>query len=181
MNFRIQFTVWLIGCISGLSLVITSATLNFWLAKEQISNTNIGLFSLVALPYCINFIWCPILDRIKLPVLYNIAGHKLSWIIFLQIILSAAVFMLGNTSPSLNLTQTAIWAFVISMISSTKDSLLGALRGEISSLQNQGLASGIYIFGYRIGMLLGTSGAIFLSIYINKCKSSNKNVFLHHK
>jgi PAT family beta-lactamase induction signal transducer AmpG len=167
MNFHIKFALWLIGCISGLSLVITSATLSFWLAKEQVSNTNIGLFSLVALPYCINFIWCPILDRFKLPILGDIVGHRLGWVIFLQVILSIAVFMLGNTSPSLDLLQTAIWAFIISLISSTKDSLLGTLRSEISNLKEQGLASGIYIFGYRIGMLLGTSGAIFLSIYIS--------------
>jgi PAT family beta-lactamase induction signal transducer AmpG len=167
MNFKIQFAVWLIGFISGLSLVITSSTLNFWLAKERISNTDIGLFSLIALPYCVNFIWCPILDRIKLPILESITGQRLSWIIFLQVILSGAIFMLGNTNPSLNLIETAIWAFIVSLISSTKDSLLGTLRSEISNLQNQGLASGIYIFGYRIGMLLGTSGAIFMSIYMS--------------
>lgn len=167
MFLKIQFAVWLIGFISGLGLVITSATLNFWLAKEQVSNLDIGLFSLVALPYCINFIWCPILDKVKLPILESIVGHRLSWVILLQVILSAAIFILGSTSPSLNLMHTAIWAFIVSLISSTKDSLLGAFRSEVLNLQNQGLASGIYIFGYRIGMLLGTSGAIFLSIYIS--------------
>jgi PAT family beta-lactamase induction signal transducer AmpG len=167
VHIKLHFAVWLIGCISGLSLVVTGATLNFWLAKEQISNTEVGLFSLVAIPYCINFIWSPILDRFRLPFLSSLLGHRLSWIFALQIILSLMIFLLSQTSPSANLAQIALLSVAIAFISSTKDNLLGAFRSDIISSQGQGVASGIYIFGYRIGMLLGNSGAIYLSTYLS--------------
>jgi PAT family beta-lactamase induction signal transducer AmpG len=167
MTLKYNFAIWLMGCISGLGIVITSATLNFWLAKEQVSNAEIGLFSLVALPYCINFIWSPILDRFKLPILGEIFGHRLGWVFLLQMTLGGAIFLLSLSSPLVNLMQVAFLAVIIAFISSTNDNLLNAIRSEILPINAQGFASGIYIFGYRIGMLLGTSGAIYLSIYLS--------------
>jgi PAT family beta-lactamase induction signal transducer AmpG len=167
MNFRTHFAIWLIGCISGISIVLTGSTLNFWLAKEQISTAEIGMFSLVALPYCINFIWSPILDKFYLPILSNIFGHKLSWILVLQVLLSIATFCLSNLSPLVDLWLVAIVAFSIALLSSTNDNLLSALRSEFLDLKDQGPASGTYVFGYRIGMLMCNSGAIYLSTVLS--------------
>ena len=53
--------IWLIGLMSGFTIMITGNTLNFWLAKESIDIRTIGIFALISLPYAINFIWIPIL------------------------------------------------------------------------------------------------------------------------
>lgn len=150
------------GFISGFILLISGNTLNFWLAESKIDITAIGLFSLISLPYAINFLWAPLLDKVKLPIITNIFGQRLSWIYFLQILLATSVYILSFYSLN-NLLGFAFWALIVSFFSATGDTALGALRTEIINPEKQKTTAGIYIFGYRIGMLLSSSGAIFLS------------------
>lgn len=164
---RKYFIVWLLGLISGFTLMISGNTLNFWLAKEGIDIRTIGVFALVSLPYSINFIWAPIFDTKKIPVISEIFGHRLSWVIIIQVLLSLAVYLLSMVAPSEDLSVFAVLAFVVSFLSSAQDTVLGALRTEIIDRDSQGAVSGMYIFGYRIGMLISSSGAIYLSVYLN--------------
>lgn len=167
MEFKIHLTIWLMGFISGLSLTLTGATLNFWLAQSKISTAEIGLFALVAMPYCINFIWSPILDTYKLPILNRFFGQQLSWILLLQTILGVLVFLLSFFDPATSTLKIAILALIIAFISSTNDNLLSALRSQIISAKHHGQSAGSYVFGYRIGMLVCSSGAMYLSIFIS--------------
>lgn len=158
--------IWLMGFISGMTLLITGNTMNFWLAHEKVDLTSIGMFSLISVPYAISFLWSPILDHLKIPIFSRFFGMRFGWIIILQISLSIAVFYISDLSPHENLYEFAFMGLVIAFLSSTQDVALGALRTKIVSSDKQGVVSGIYIFGYRIGMLIGSSGAIYASIYM---------------
>lgn len=161
------FLIWLFGAISGFTLMISGNTLNFWLAKQQIDIKTIGVFSLILTPYAFNFIWAPIFDTKRIYWLDNILGHRLSWICLIQVVLAFFVFVLSCLNPNQNIYFFALIGFVISFLSSAADTVLGALKTEIIVKKSQGAASGIYIFGYRIGTLLSSSGAIYLSSIIN--------------
>jgi len=156
----------LLGMISGFTLMISGNSLNFWLAKEGEDVTIIGIFTLVSLPYAINFIWAPLFDYVKLPFLSKKLGHRLSWIFLLHILLSINIYILSINDPKDNLWLFAMIATGISFLASAQDSVMGALKTEIIHKNQQPAVSGIYIFGYRIGMLLSSSGAIYLSIYV---------------
>jgi MFS transporter, PAT family, beta-lactamase induction signal transducer AmpG len=158
--------IWILGLMSGFSLMISGNTLNFWLSKESIDIRTIGVFALISIPYAINFIWAPIFDTIKLPILSNNFGQRISWIIIVQLLLSLFVYILSTMSPADNLLSFAFTGFCISFFASAQDTILGALRTEIVDKESQGAISGMYIFGYRIGMLLSSSGAIYISIYM---------------
>lgn len=160
------FTLWLFGLISGFTLMISGNSLNYWLAKEHIDLQSIGIFAFILLPYSINFLWAPVFDSIKLGALGKALGHRLGWLVIIQIILAIFVLMLSFLSPQGNLILFAAIGFVIAFFSSAQDTILGALRTEIISKEAQGPASGVYIFGYRIGMLISSSGAIYLSASI---------------
>ncbi|XVN43174.1 MAG: MFS transporter [Candidatus Rickettsia vulgarisii] len=160
------FVILLFGLISGFTIMITGNTLNYWLAKENISLQSIGIFSFILLPYSINFLWAPIFDTIKLGYLNRIFGHRLSWICLINILLSLSIFLISLINPTSNLILFAFIGLLISFLSSTQDTILGALRTEIIAKDKQGAVSGIYIFGYRIGMLISGSGAIYLSTYM---------------
>ncbi len=69
--------VWLIGLMTGFTIMITGNTLNFWLAKEGIDVKTLGTFSLITLPYAINFIWGPVFDTRQVPVLGKIIGNRI--------------------------------------------------------------------------------------------------------
>jgi PAT family beta-lactamase induction signal transducer AmpG len=146
--------------------MIGGNTLNYWLAKEHIDLRTIGIFAFTSLPYAVNFLWAPIFDTKELGYLSKLFGQRLSWVLLIQIALSINVFILSNLNPTNHIFLFAIFALIISFLSSAQDSVLGALRTEIISKESQGVASGIYIFGYRIGMLISSSGAIYFSDYM---------------
>ncbi|RTK92830.1 MAG: MFS transporter [Rickettsiales bacterium] len=159
--------IWIFGLMSGFTLMISSYTLNYWLSIEKINIKTIGAFSLISIPYAINFMWAPILDTKKIPVIYAILGAKLSWLLVIQFMLGICVYILSNYTPTNNLTHIAVFGILVSFFSSSQDSLLGAMRTEIVSSDQQGEISGIYIFGYRIGMLLSSSGVVYISQYLS--------------
>ena len=58
----------LTGFASGLPLYILIQLIPAWLRSSDVSLVDIGLFSLVGLPYAWKFIWAPVLDRWVLPL-----------------------------------------------------------------------------------------------------------------
>lgn len=158
--------VWLFGWISGFTIMLSGYTLNYWLSFEKIDIRTIGLFSLISIPYAINYTWAPVFDAKKIPLLSAVFGHRLSWLVLIQVFLSMAVYLMSTFEPNSELVPIAISGFLISFFASAQDSILGALRTELVEKRSQGAISGWYVFGYRIGMLVSTSGAIFISQYI---------------
>jgi PAT family beta-lactamase induction signal transducer AmpG len=160
------FIIWLLGAMSGFTLMISSNTLNFWLAKDGIDIKTIGIFALISLPYAINFLWAPIFDTKKTPILSKFFNQRISWLILIQILLSYNVYLMGTLNPTTELLMVAFYGILVSLFASAQDTILGALRTEIVQRERQGEISGMYIFGYRIGMLISSSGAIYISKYI---------------
>ena len=158
--------VWLFGLMSGFTIMLSGYTLNYWLSFEKIDIRTIGAFSLVSLPYAINFTWAPLFDTKKIPFLHSAFGQRLSWLLLVQLLLSAAVYLISTFDPTQELLPLAISGLLISIFASAQDSILGALRTELVDKRHQGEISGMYIFGYRIGMLLSSSGAIYISQYM---------------
>lgn len=159
-----MLTIWLFGFTSGFALLISGNTLNFRLAESGVSKINIGLFSFVAIPYAINFLWAPIIDSIKIPYISNKLGKRRGWLILLQALLSVCCLLLSFLDPREQFYSLAIIAFIASIFSSSQDITLSAIRSEILSTKDTGMGSAIYSFGYRIGMLFGSSGAISVSV-----------------
>nr|WP_284524971.1 MFS transporter [Orientia tsutsugamushi] len=162
-----QLQIWLLGFISGFTLLINSNTLNFWLASEGISKSNIGLFSIIFLPYSINFLWAPLLDSKKIICLSSLLGHRISWLVIIQSLLAISIFIMSHLSPATELYTISIVAFIISVLSSTQNVILGAIRSSIVQSNKQGLFSGVYIFGYRVAMIISGSGAMYYSTVIS--------------
>ena len=82
--------VGLLGFFSGLPLALTSSTLTAWLFDSGVERTAIGLFAAVATPYAFKFIWSPLMDGLRLPVMWRL-GKRRSWILLTQIALVCAM------------------------------------------------------------------------------------------
>ena len=74
-----------LGAASGFPNQITESALQAWFKDLHVSNTDIGIFSYVALPYLLKFLWAPLLDRYPLPLL----GRRRGWILLMQFMLAA--------------------------------------------------------------------------------------------
>ena len=95
-SFRIyvdirMLRILLLGAISGFPWVIIGSSLSLWLKEEGLSRSTIGWAGLIFAVYAFNYLWAPLIDRIRIPLLTNKVGHRRSWIILMQLI-SAALF-----------------------------------------------------------------------------------------
>ncbi|KAF8818295.1 MFS transporter [Rickettsia endosymbiont of Cardiosporidium cionae] len=168
INKKKYFTIFIYGVFSGFTLMITGNTLNFWLTCVDIDIKSIGLISIITLPYAVSFIWAPILDRIRIEYLdYVYKNHYVRWLLVIAVCLTFTILIISYLDPQHNIYEFAFAAFLVAFFSSTKDIILNTLRSILVHKQYQLKISGIYIFGYRVGMILSGSGAIYLSSSIS--------------
>ena len=78
--------IFLFGFMSGFPWVLIGSALSLWL-KEKWTKQKHCCAGLEDGVYAINFLWAPLVDRIKIPFLSNKIGHRKSWIISMQIII----------------------------------------------------------------------------------------------
>ena len=154
--------IFFLGISSGLPLALILSTLKVFLVDVNVDIKTIGLFSLIALPYSLKFLWAPIVDSVSLPFLTKTLGRRRSWIIFAQFLLIASIIALGLFSKG-NILNVAIIAILIAIFSATQDMAIDAYRIEKIKAEDQGIATSFYVYGYRIGMLISGAFALVLS------------------
>jgi PAT family beta-lactamase induction signal transducer AmpG len=153
----------LMGFSSGLPLPLTLSTLSYWLAKVGVDKTSIGLFALVGLPYSFKFLWAPVVDQVRLPVLSATLGRRRGWTLVSQAGLATGIVALGLTDPAVRPMATAAAAVAVAFLSATQDIAIDAYRIEILDEPEQGAGAAATQLGYRIGMLASSAGAIALA------------------
>ena len=152
-----------LGFSAGLPLLLVFGTLSYWLRKEGIDRTTIGYISWVALLYGFKFVWAPIVDRLKIPVLGNWLGQRRSWMLLAQLGVIIGLFAIASTNPTSQLNMLVLFALLIAFSSATQDISIDAWRIEAVPVNKQGAMAGTYQLGYRVGMLLAGAGAFFIA------------------
>jgi len=149
----------LMGFSCGLPLPLTDSFLKAWMKNADVDLTLIGMMSLVGLPYTLKFLWGPIFDRYTPSFL----GRRRGWLLLAQISLMAAIAWLGFTDPLHSPAMVVLVALFVTFFSASQDIIVDAYRREDLSDQELGLGSSIYIYGYRIGMLLSSGGGLIMA------------------
>ncbi len=165
LDIRI-FYIFLLGFSSGLPFWLTSGTLAFWLAESGSSNTAIGLFALVGVPYTFKFLWSPLVDRLPIPILTRLLGRRRGWMLLSQILLALAILMMSGIKPAENLGLMAVFALLVAFLSATQDIVIDAYRVDILDEKTYGAGAATVVLGYRIGMLASGAGALYLASYL---------------
>ncbi|MFN7038204.1 MAG: AmpG family muropeptide MFS transporter [Alphaproteobacteria bacterium] len=163
-NMKI-FKILLLGFSSGLPYALTTSTLNIWLTEVGIEIGVIGLFAAIALPYSFKFIWAPFIDNFDLPYLSRRFGRRLSWMLASQVSLIISIIFLVNTDPTENISLTAFFAVLVVICSATQDISIDGYRIKALQEEEQGLGAALINYGYRVGMLFTSAGALLLSQY----------------
>jgi PAT family beta-lactamase induction signal transducer AmpG len=152
----------LLGFSSGLPLALTGSTLSAWTKESGISLGTIGLFSLVGLPYLIKFLWAPMVDAFQVPILGKLLGHRRGWLVFAQILLMAAILLLGLQNPAVSPWMVALAALIVATASATQDIVIDAFRVEYLPASEQSAGMGYFVGAYRVGMLVSGAGTLAL-------------------
>ena len=151
-----------LGFSAGLPLALSGSTLSLRMADQGVDLGTIGLFSLVGVPYTIKFLWAPLVDALAIPGLTRWLGRRRGWLVFTQILLIAAIIVLGSLDPMLSPWLVALAALMVATASATQDIVIDAFR--IESLKDEEQAAGMawYVAAYRVGMLSSTAGVVAL-------------------
>ncbi len=156
---RRMLVAFLMGFSGGLPLLLTLGVLQAWMKEKGVDLTWIGMITLVQIPYTWKFLWAPFLDRFIPPFL----GRRRGWLLMSQIALMASIVGLGYTDPVKNTWITIGAAVLVAFISATQDIVIDAYRREDLSDEELGLGSSMYVYGYRLGMLLAGGGGLILA------------------
>lgn len=152
----------LLGYAAGLPLLLIGGTLQAWMTDVEVDLGTIGMVSLIGLPYTIKFVWSPFLDRFKLPFL----SRRKGWMVLFQAALVGSIFLLSLINPKEHLLLVAVVALFIAFFSASQDIVLDAYRREILPDEELGFGSSVYVMGYRLAMLVSSSGALILADHI---------------
>lgn len=159
-----------LGFSSGLPLMLTQDTMQAWLAQNGVNAKEIGLFSLVGLPYSLKFLWAPLLDRFVPPGLARL-GRRRGWMLVTQLGLVAAVLAMAVVSPrgaNIHLAGFEVpWvilfglvATVVAFLSASQDIVIDAYRTDLLAPRELGAGAAMNVNGYRVGMLVAGGGAM---------------------
>ena len=155
------------GIASGFPWVLIGSAMTLWLKDAGLTRTAIGLFGSIFVVYAINFIWAPLVDGVKLPVLKRL-GQRRSWIVLMQLLLFCLVLLIALTDPGKNLLWTSLLALAIAIISATQDVAIDAYRIEIISEAEKNklpATSAMATAGWWTGYSLPGAMALFLAAY----------------
>jgi len=150
-----------LGVSSGFPYALIGATLTTRLAQDGITKSAVTAFALTFLAYNFKFLWAPLIDNIKLPLIGRF-GQRRSWLWLISLLVILAVTFLGVADPNQDLLTVAIAAISLGVAGATLDIIIDAYRIELLEPHQLGVGSGMSQYGWRIGA--AATGALALII-----------------
>ncbi len=172
-TFKVYFDkrmvkILLLGAISGFPWVIIGSSLSLWLQEDGLSRSTIGWAGLIFAVYAFNYLWAPIIDRVRIPWLTKKVGHRRGWIIVMQTIILLSLICWSLINPTANLTLVISIGLIIAIASATQDITVDALRIEqIGEHEGKSMQAGAAMAvvgwwtGYKLGGVVALNSAEF--------------------
>ena len=172
-SFRVYFDlrmikILLLGAISGFPWVIIGSSLSLWLKEDGLSRSTIGWAGLIFAVYAFNYLWAPIIDRVRIPLLTNKIGHRRAWIVLMQTIILISLVFWSIINPTTNLALVISIGLIIAIASATQDITVDALRIEqIGENEGKSMQAGAAMAvvgwwtGYKLGGVVSLTSAEF--------------------
>ena len=158
----------LLGIISGFPWVLIGSSLSLWLKEDGLSRSTIGWAGLIFGVYAFNYLWAPIIDRVRIPWLTNKIGHRRGWIVTMQIVILISLICWSLVNPVANLALVITIGLIIAIASATQDITVDALRIEqIGKNEGTSMQAGAAIAvvgwwtGYKLGGVIALNAADF--------------------
>ncbi|MDM9653139.1 AmpG family muropeptide MFS transporter [Pseudomonas wenzhouensis] len=152
----------LLGFAAGLPYMLVFSTLSVWLREAGVARETIGFASLIGLAYAFKWVWAPMLDQWRLPVLGKL-GRRRSWLVLSQGLVAIGLIGMAHYDPQTHLSTLIALAVLVAFASATQDIAVDAYRLEILGDEHQAALAAAYMTGYRVAALLATAGALYFA------------------
>ncbi|MEQ1801630.1 MAG: MFS transporter [Gammaproteobacteria bacterium] len=138
----------------GLPYGFFTLALPVLLRDAGLSLTAISALGLLALPWAFKFLWAPLLDQ---------RGTRRGWLLALQG--SSILGALSLTQLDLDSSYALLFAaaFAFNLVAASQDVVTDGLAVRLLDARERGLANGLQVGAYRLGMILG--GGLLLWIF----------------
>lgn len=157
--------IFLNGIASGFPWVIIGSAMTLWLKDIGLTRTAIGFFGSVFAVYSINWMWAPLLDRVKLPWLSKL-GQRRSWLLLFQGLLFILIILMSFTDPAKSILWVSLLAFSVAVVSASQDIVIDAYRIDVIDVEEEEklpAAAAMATSGWWIGYGLLGAIALYLS------------------
>ena len=151
-----------LGISSGFAFAMIGATLTTRLAQHGVTKSAVTAFALTFLAYNFKFLWAPIVDNVRLPLIGRF-GQRRSWLWLIGVLVMAAVAFLGIADPGETLYVVAVAAILVGIAGATFDIIIDAYRIELLEPRQLGAGSGMSQYGWRIGAAAAGGLALVLA------------------
>ena len=168
--------IFLNGIASGFPWVIIGSAMTLWLKDAGLTRTAIGFFGSVFVVYSINWMWAPLLDRVKIPLLAKL-GQRRSWLLLLQGLLLLLIVLISFTDPTQSLIWVSLLALSVAATSATQDIVIDAYRIDVMQLEEKDklpATAAMATAGWWVGY--GLLGAV--ALYLSDFGASWERVYL---
>lgn len=165
-----------LGFAAGLPNLLVYDTLSVWMRQAKVPLDVITLMSLVTITYAIKFLWAPVVDRVKVPVLHQMFGKRRAWMLLAQAGVVLGIWLIAANAPVVSavvaggdaaaqpdpnldvIAIVAVCAAFTALFGATQDIAIDAWRIEAAAVEKQGAMAAAYQWGYRIAIIV--SGAL---------------------
>ena len=115
------------------------------------SLTEIGLLSVVGLPWTLKFLWAPVVD---------VVGSRRSWIVTCQGLLALDLGLLLFLDPSASGSLAWGGLIALAILAATQDIAIDAYTIELLDQTEMGPANGLRVSTYRVALIV--AGGVFI-------------------
>jgi MFS transporter, PAT family, beta-lactamase induction signal transducer AmpG len=134
----------------GFPFGLIKDTLPVFFRVHGVRLADIGLLTLVGLPWSIKFLWAPAVD---------LWGQRRSWILTCQALLIIGILTLLAVDPTRVTAVTWVLLVSLAILSATQDIAIDAYTIELLDEEEMGPANGLRVTTYRIA-LISAGGAL---------------------
>jgi PAT family beta-lactamase induction signal transducer AmpG len=155
---RKLFWVAVLYFAEGLPFGIVKELLPVYFRVHDVSLTDIGLTSLLGIPWTLKVAWSPLVDRY---------GKRVDWIRGCLVVLCIFVALIPLFDPSpLGAALIAV-LLGVTIAAATQDIAIDAFTIGLVSRGEEGDANGIRVSAYRVALIASGGGLLLLSLLIS--------------
>ncbi len=138
----------------GFPFGIAIDNLPVYFRVHGVSVKDIGLMTLIGLPWTLKVLWAPLVDRY---------GRTRQWIVGALVVMAGILAALPSFDASR--PSTALWALLLGLTiaSATQDIAIDAYTIGLVSRGEEGVANGIRVSAYRAALIVSGGGLVALA------------------
>jgi PAT family beta-lactamase induction signal transducer AmpG len=132
-------------------------TLSYYLRTQGVALEQIGILSLLGLAWSLKVLWSPLADRF---------GSRAAWLVPSQVVV--IISLLGLAYLAETPVSLIFWVLVgvLCLGSATQDLAVDAYTIDLLNTDELGMANGVRIGAYRVGLIASGGGVLMLSDYL---------------